>query len=81
MPADLRTVLVFRLMRFLKFTRYSPAMRSLLDVLYRERRALFGCLVITLGSAVVAAALMHLAEARCSRTSSVQSPMRCGGRS
>ena len=39
-------------------------MRSLLDVLYHERRALFGCLVITLGSAVVAAALMHLAEAK-----------------
>ena len=30
-------------------------MRSLLDVLYRERRALFGCLVITLGIALVAA--------------------------
>ena len=39
-------------------------MRSLLDVLYHERRALFGCLVITLGSAVVAAAMMHLAEAK-----------------
>jgi voltage-gated potassium channel len=39
-------------------------MRSLLDVLYRERRALFGCLVITLGTALVAAALMHLAEGR-----------------
>lgn len=64
LPADLRTVLVFRLVRFFKFARYSPAMRSLLDVLYRERRALFGCLVITLGSAVVAAALMHLAEAK-----------------
>ena len=64
LPADLRTVLVFRLVRFFKFARYSPAMRSLLDVLYRERRALFGCLVITLGSAVVAAAMMHLAEAK-----------------
>jgi voltage-gated potassium channel len=39
-------------------------MRSLLDVLYRERRALFGCLVITLGIALVSAALMHLAEGR-----------------
>jgi voltage-gated potassium channel len=37
-------------------------MRSLLDVLYNERRALFGCLVIALGSALVAASLMHLAE-------------------
>jgi voltage-gated potassium channel len=64
LPADFRVVLVFRIVRFFKITRYSPAMRSLLDVLYRERRALFGCLVITLGIALVAAALMHLAEGR-----------------
>src|SRR5215472_4059531 len=61
-PGDLRVVLVFRMVRFFKFARYSPAMRSLLDVLYNERRALFGCLVIALGSALVAASLMHLAE-------------------
>ena len=64
LPADLRVVLVFRIVRFFKIARYSPAMRSLLDVLYRERRALFGCLVITLGAALVAAALMHLAEGK-----------------
>jgi voltage-gated potassium channel len=62
LPGDLRFVLVFRMVRFFKFARYSPAMRSLLDVLYNERRALFGCLVIALGSALVAASLMHLAE-------------------
>jgi voltage-gated potassium channel len=62
-PGDLRVVLVFRMVRFFKFARYSPAMRSLLDVLYNERRALFGCLVIALGTALVAASLMHLAEA------------------
>jgi voltage-gated potassium channel len=62
LPADFRFVLVFRMVRFFKIARYSPAMRSLIDVLYRERRALFGCLVITLGTALVAAALMHLAE-------------------
>ncbi|MGB6349728.1 MAG: ion transporter, partial [Pseudolabrys sp.] len=59
LPGDLRVVLVFRMVRFFKFARYSPAMRSLLDVLYNERRALFGCLVISLGSALVAASLMH----------------------
>ena len=64
LPDDLRLLLVFRIVRFFKIARYSPAMRSLLDVLSRERRALFGCLVITLGSALVAAALMHLAEGR-----------------
>ena len=63
LPGDLRVVLVFRMVRFFKFARYSPAMRSLLDVLYNERRGLFGCLVIALGTALVAATLMHLAEA------------------
>jgi voltage-gated potassium channel len=63
LPDDLRVLLVFRIVRFFKIARYSPAMRSLLDVLYRERRALFGCLVITMGTALVAAAVMHLAEA------------------
>src|SRR5215470_7535775 len=61
-PGDLRVVLVFRMVRFFKFARYSPAMRSLLDVIYEERRALFGCLVIALGTALVAASLMHVAE-------------------
>ena len=64
LPDDLRLLVVFRIVRFFKIARYSPAMRSLLDVLYRERRALFGCLVITLGTALVAAALMHLAESK-----------------
>src|SRR5664279_273324 len=64
LPADFRFVLVFRMVRFFKIARYSPAMRSLLDVLYRERRALFGCLVITLGIAMVAAAMMHLVEGK-----------------
>jgi voltage-gated potassium channel len=64
LPGDLRVLQVFRMVRFFKIARYSPAMRSLLEVLYRERRALFGCLVVTLGTAVVAAALMHLAEAK-----------------
>jgi voltage-gated potassium channel len=59
---DLRVLLVLRLVRFFKLTRYSPAMRSLLDALYSERRALGGCFVILLGTALIAAALMHLAE-------------------
>ena len=63
-PSELRVLQVFRMVRFFKIARYSPAMRSLLDVLYRERRALMGCLVITLGAAVVTAAAMHLAEAQ-----------------
>ena len=62
LPVDFRVVLVLRFVRFLKLTRYSPAMRSLLDALYQERRALFGCVVILIGTTLVAASLMHLAE-------------------
>ena len=60
--SDFRVLLVLRLVRFFKLTRYSPAMRSLLDALYAERRALAGCFVMLLGTALIAAALMHLAE-------------------
>jgi voltage-gated potassium channel len=37
-------------------------MRSLLDVLYAERRALFGCLVILIGATLLAATVMHIVE-------------------
>src|SRR6516165_2887384 len=62
LPADLRMLQVFRVVRFLKLTRYSPAMRSLLDVLYRERRALFGCFVILIGATLICASIMHVIE-------------------
>src|SRR5262249_18075648 len=58
LPADLRVLLVFRMVRFLKLARYSPAMRSLLDVLYNERRALFGCFVILLGATLLAPCIL-----------------------
>ncbi|HMK79384.1 MAG TPA: cyclic nucleotide-gated ion channel [Xanthobacteraceae bacterium] len=59
---DLRFLLVFRIVRFLKLARYSPAMRSLIEALNAERRALFGCVVILTGTTLVAASLMYLAE-------------------
>jgi voltage-gated potassium channel len=62
LPAELKVLLVFRIVRFLKLARYSPGMRSLLDVLYAERRALFGCLVILIGATLVAATVMHIIE-------------------
>ena len=37
-------------------------MRSLLSALDAERRALFGCLLIMLGAALIAATLMHVVE-------------------
>lgn len=61
-PADVRVVLVLRMIRFLKIARYLSAMRTLLDVLYRERRALLGCIVIMIGVTLIAASLMHLIE-------------------
>jgi voltage-gated potassium channel len=62
LPPDLRVVLVLRMIRYFKITRYSPAMRSLLEVLYGERRALFGCVVILFGATLITAAVMHLVE-------------------
>lgn len=62
LPDEFRVILAFRIVRFLKIARYSPAIRSLLDVLYSERRALFGCVVILLGTTLMAAALAHLVE-------------------
>ncbi len=62
LPDEFRVILAFRIVRFLKIARYSPAMRSLLDVLYSERRALFGCIVILFGATLMAVALAHLVE-------------------
>ena len=61
-PAEFKVLLVLRVIRILKLGRYSPAMRSLLDALYSERRALTGCFVILLGTALIVAACMHLIE-------------------
>jgi voltage-gated potassium channel len=61
-PADLRVILVFRVVRFLKLTRYSAGMSSLLHVIYAERRALFGCFIILVGATLIAASIMHLIE-------------------
>jgi voltage-gated potassium channel len=62
LPADLRVVMVLRVVRFLKLTRYSAGMSSLLDVIYTERRALFGCFIILIGATLIAASIMHLTE-------------------
>jgi len=62
LPTDLRVLLVLRVFRFLKIARYSPGVRSLLDALYAERRALLGCFIILIGAALIAAAIMHLVE-------------------
>jgi voltage-gated potassium channel len=61
--ADLRFIAVFRIIRFLKLVRHSTAMRSLLNAIYSERRALFGSVVILAGTTMISASMMHLVEA------------------
>jgi voltage-gated potassium channel len=61
-PFEFRVILLLRVVRFLKLARYSPAMRSLLDALYAERRALFGCVFILFGATLITASFIHLAE-------------------
>lgn len=63
-PGELQMLAILRVLRFLKLGRYSPAMRSLLAAVYEERRALFGCFIILIGSALIAATAMHLLEAQ-----------------
>jgi voltage-gated potassium channel len=62
LPAELRVLLVLRVVRFLKLTRYSAGVSSLLDVINTERRALFGCFIILLGATLIAASVMQVIE-------------------
>ncbi len=61
-PEDFKVLLIFRLIRFFKLARYSPGMRSLMEAIVEERRALLACLVIICGLMIVAAAAMHMVE-------------------
>ncbi|MBD8890380.1 cyclic nucleotide-gated ion channel [Roseibium litorale] len=55
-------VVIFRLLRFLKLARYSPALRSLLSAIASERHALMGSTVIICGVVLMAATLLYLVE-------------------
>jgi voltage-gated potassium channel len=55
---------IFRLLRFLKLVRFSPAMTTLSRALYGERRALIGALVLMVATAVFSGAIMHAIESR-----------------
>jgi voltage-gated potassium channel len=61
-PDEFRTIMVLRVFRFLKLARYSPSVRSLLEALYEERRALLGCMLILFGATIIVASIMHLVE-------------------
>ncbi len=59
---DLAHVELFRLVRFLKLARYSPALGTVGWVILTERRALFACLVILIGVMLASAAVMMAVE-------------------
>ncbi len=59
---DLRVLLLFRLIRFLKLARFSPGLRSLTSAVVSERRALLGSLVIIIGVVLTAATVLYVAE-------------------
>ena len=61
-PIDLIFLRLFRLLRILKITRYSPALATLELVLYNERRSLLSALLVFGVVLVIAAGLMHAAE-------------------
>lgn len=58
----LAMLVVFRLLRFLKLARYSPGMRSLVNAVSSERRALLACGVIMGGLILIAGSVMYMIE-------------------
>lgn len=59
---DLRILRVFRLFRFLKLARYSPALVALGRVFANERRALFGALLVMLALLLFASTGIYFLE-------------------
>lgn len=59
---DLRFLRIFRLVRIFKLARYSPALESLGRVVYEERRALLGALIIMSGLVLFASSVIYLIE-------------------
>ena len=63
MPAiDLRALRVLRLIRFFKLSRYSPAMHTLLRVLYNERRSLLGATTLLAAAVLLSSTGMYYIE-------------------
>lgn len=61
-PIDLRVLRIFRLLRFFKLARYSPAFNTMLRVLAVERSALMGVVIVMMGMVILAASLLYLVE-------------------
>ncbi|WP_350334825.1 cyclic nucleotide-gated ion channel [Coralliovum pocilloporae] len=59
---DLRVLRLFRLVRFLKLTRYSPGLQSIANAIRSERHALHACLIVMIGLVLTASTLIYLVE-------------------
>jgi voltage-gated potassium channel len=59
---DTRFLRLFRIFRFLRLARTSPALTTLGRVVYNERRALAGTVLMIVGLAFICATLMYLVE-------------------
>ena len=62
LPIDLRFLRIFRLFRFLKIARYSPALHTLVRVLVNERKALTGALLLVMAALLCASTGMYYIE-------------------
>ncbi len=60
--ADLRVMILLRLLRFFKLARYSPGIRTIVAVMKAERKALLASGVILFGAVLFSATAMHIAE-------------------
>lgn len=60
--ADLRILRMFRLVRFLKLARYSPGLRSLINALVEESRALFATFIIMVALILTCATTLYVVE-------------------
>jgi voltage-gated potassium channel len=61
-PFDLGILRMLRLLRFLKLSRYSPAMSTLIRVLENERKALLGAALLLLTAILFSSTIMYHVE-------------------
>ncbi|MEZ5843539.1 MAG: cyclic nucleotide-gated ion channel [Hyphomicrobiaceae bacterium] len=61
-PMDLRVLRVLRLLRLMKLSRYSPAMHTLIRVIYNERRSLSGAGLLLAAAVLLSATGMYYLE-------------------
>ena len=78
---DLRVLRVFRLVRFLKLARYSPALQTLAKVVANERHALCGAVIVMCALLLFASTVMYFLERHVQPDAFGSVPAPCGGRS